>query len=58
MNIGKGLIMYELARALQSLFMALLSLFMLQYIGFFASLSCLILAGAYAFLAIRGANNE
>ena len=49
--------MYELIRALQSIFMASLSLLMLQYVGFTASLLCLILAGGYAFLAIKGASN-
>jgi len=32
----------------------LLSLYCLEFIGFFASLLCFILAGAYVFLAIRG----
>jgi len=54
-TIKEGLTMYELIRALQCFFMALLGLFMFQYIGFIASLSCFIVAGAYAFLAIKGA---
>lgn len=49
--------MYELIRGLQCFFMALLGLFMFQYIGFIASLLCFIVAGAYAFLAIKGASN-
>jgi hypothetical protein len=48
--------MYELFRALQSTLMALLGLFTLQYMGFIASLLCFILAGVYAFLAIKGAS--
>jgi hypothetical protein len=47
--------MYELLRASQSMLMVLLGLFSLLYIGFFASLLCLSLAGAYAYLAIKGA---
>lgn len=46
--------MYELIRALQSTLLSVLSLYSLEFIGFFASLLCLTLAGAYAFLAIRG----
>jgi hypothetical protein len=50
--------MYELIRALQSTLLSILGLFTLQYIGFIASLLCFILAGAYAFLAIKGASYD
>jgi len=54
----KGLNMYELIRALQSTLLMLLGLFCIEFIGLFASLLCFILAGAYAFLAIKGASYE
>lgn len=57
-TIRKGLTMYELLRAFQSLLLVILSLFCLEFIGFIASLLCLGLAGAYAFLAIKGASYE
>ncbi len=50
--------MYELLRAFQSLLLVILSLFCLEFIGFIASLLCLGLAGAYAFLAIKGASYD
>jgi hypothetical protein len=50
--------MYELIRALQSTLLMLLSLYCLEFIGFIASLLCFSLAGAYAFLAIKGASYE
>lgn len=50
--------MYELIRAFQSTLLMLLSLYCLEFIGFFASLLCFIVAGAYAFLAIKGASYE
>ena len=50
--------MYELLRALQSFLMSLIGLFSLLYIGFIASLLCFIVAGGYAFLAIKGASHE
>lgn len=46
--------MYELIRALQSTLLSILGLYSYEFIGLFASLLCLVLAGAYAFLAIRG----
>ena len=46
--------MYELIRAFQANLLMVLSLYCLEFIGFFASLLCLSLAGAYAFLAIKG----
>ena len=46
--------MYELIRAFQANLLMVLSLYCLEFIGFFASLLCFVLAGAYVFLAIRG----
>jgi hypothetical protein len=53
-TIREDLTMYELIRALQSTLLMLLGLFCIEFIGLFASLLCFIVAGAYAFLAIRG----
>jgi hypothetical protein len=50
--------MYELIRALQSTLLSILGLYSLEFIGLFASLLCFIVAGGYAFLAIRGASYE
>jgi hypothetical protein len=50
--------MYELIRALQSTLLSILGLYALEFIGLFASLLCFIVAGAYAFLAIKGASYE
>ena len=50
--------MYELIRAFQSTLLMLLGLFCIEFIGLFASLLCFILAGGYAFLAIKGASYE
>ena len=47
--------MYELIRALQSMLLVIMSLYCLEFISYSASLLCLSLAGAYAFLAIKGA---
>ena len=52
--IKEDLTMYELIRAFQANLLMVLSLYCLEFIGFFASLLCFILAGAYVFLAIRG----
>jgi hypothetical protein len=57
-TIREGLTMYELIRAFQSTLLMLLSLYCLEFIGLFASLLCFSLAGAYAFLAIKGASYE
>lgn len=46
--------MYELTRIFQSVLFIVLSVFFLEFLGFIASLLCLSLAGAYAFLAMRG----
>ena len=46
--------MYDILRALQSILLMVLGIFCLEFIGLFASLLCFSLAGAYAFLAIRG----
>ena len=48
--------MNELMRALQSFLMSLIGVFSLLYIGLFASLLCFIVAGGYAYLAIKGAS--
>lgn len=48
--------MNELMRALQSFLMSLIGLFSFIYIGFIASLLCFIVAGGYAYLAIKGAS--
>ena len=50
--------MYELIRAFQSTLLMLLGLFCIEFIGFTASLLCFIVAGGYAFLAIRGASYD
>jgi hypothetical protein len=57
-TIREGLTMYELIRALQSTLLSILGLYSAEFIGLFASLLCFILAGAYAFLAIKGASYE
>jgi len=50
--------MYELIRALQSTLLSVLGVYCLEFIGLFASLLCFIVAGVYAFLAIKGASYE
>ena len=50
--------MYELIRALQSTLLSVLGVYSLEFVGLFASLLCFIVAGVYAFLAIRGASYE
>jgi hypothetical protein len=50
--------MYELIRALQSTLLSILGLYSAEFIGLFASLLCFSVAGAYAFLAIKGASYE
>jgi hypothetical protein len=57
-TIREDLTMYELIRAFQSTLLMLLSLYCLEFIGFIASLLCFIVAGGYAFLAIKGASYE
>jgi hypothetical protein len=57
-TIREGLTMYELIRALQSTLLSILGLYSLEFIVLFASLLCFILAGAYAFLAIKGASYD
>jgi len=54
----KGFNMYELIRALQSTLLSVLGVYSLEFIGLFASLLCFIVAGAYAFLAIKGASYD
>jgi hypothetical protein len=57
-TIREDLTMYELIRALQSTLLSVLGVYCLEFIGFFASLLCFIVAGGYAFLAIKGASYE
>jgi hypothetical protein len=57
-TIREGLTMYELIRALQSTLLSVLGVYCLEFIGLFASLLCFSVAGAYAFLAIKGASYE
>jgi hypothetical protein len=57
-TIREGLTMYELMRALQSTLLSILGLYSAEFIGLFASLLCFSVAGAYAFLAIKGASYD